>query len=106
MRAQVVQEPRVVEGGDGGALEQVAGLPGVQGKRGGAGGQREPGGEPAEELGCGDGAAALGPGRFAGEGGGFDREPVQGKEPWSSGEYRRDSASESPSRLLGSGWRG
>ncbi len=79
VRAQVVQKSRVMEGGDGGALEQVAGLPGVQGKGGGAVGQREPGGESAEELWGGHGAAALGPGRFAREGRGFDREPVQGE---------------------------
>ncbi len=79
VRAQVVQEPGVAEGGDGGALEQVAGLPGVQGKGGRAVGQREPGGEPAEEPGGGDGAAAFGPGGVGGEGGGFDGEPVQGE---------------------------
>ncbi len=79
VRAQVVQESRVAEGGDAGALEEFAGLPGMQGKGGGVVGQRKTGGEPAEELRRGDGAAALGPCGFGGECGGIDREPVQGK---------------------------
>ncbi len=75
--ADVVQESGIAEGGDGGALEQVAGLPGVQGKGGGAVGQRESWGDPAEEPGGGHRAAAFGPGGVGGEDGGGDGEPVQ-----------------------------
>lgn len=79
MRPEVVQEPRVEEGGDGGALEEVAGLPGVQGKGGGAVGDAESGGEPAEQPFGGDETAAFGPGRVGGEDGGVHRGPVQGE---------------------------
>ena len=75
--AQVVQESGVEEGGDGGALREVAGLPGVQGQRDGTG--RAIGGrrEPVRQLCGGDGAAAFRPGRVGGQDGGVDGHPVQ-----------------------------
>ena len=52
VRTEVAQQSGVEQRGDGGALDDVAGLPGVQGQRGGAGREFEAGaGEPARQLG-------------------------------------------------------
>ncbi|MGX1314913.1 hypothetical protein RKD24_005032 [Streptomyces calvus] len=80
MTAEVAEQPGVQQGGELGAVADLAELPGVYGKghepvRQGQFGS----GEPCREQGRGDSASALRPGGVGGEQGGSDSHPVQGE---------------------------
>lgn len=79
VQSEVVQQAGVEEGPDVGAVQELAGLPGVQGQGGGAGGEREPFGEAGGELFRGDVTALFGPGGVGGQDGGVDGDPVEGE---------------------------
>ena len=87
VRAEVVQQPRVEEFGDFGAVHELAGLPGVQWQYGPVFGQGEAGpGEAGDEMLRGDGAAAFRPGGVLGSTEGLTDIQCRGKEPRNSGE--------------------
>lgn len=86
VRAQVVQKSRVAEGGDGGALEQVAGLPGVQGKGVVPWGNGSPGASRPRSCGAETGRPLSVQADSLARAAGSTANQCRGKEPWSSGE--------------------
>lgn len=86
VRAQVVQEPCVAEGGDGGALEQVAGLPGVQRKGVAPSGSGSPGASRPRSWGAETGRPRSVQADSVARREGSTANQCRGKEPWSSGE--------------------
>ncbi|GAA3295029.1 hypothetical protein GCM10020295_21140 [Streptomyces cinereospinus] len=80
MCPEVPEQSGVEQGGDVGAVQELAHLPGVHGQCGAAVGEGQVGsGQAGGEPGGGDGTAAFGPGGVGGEYGGSDGQPMQGE---------------------------
>lgn len=79
MRPEIVEQAGVEERAYGGAVRQLACLPGVERQWHGVIGEGQVSGETGGELLRVDGAALLGPGRVGGEHGPVDGHPVEGE---------------------------
>lgn len=86
VRAQVVQESGVAKGGDGGAPEQVAGLPGVKGKGVVPSGSGSPGTSLPRRRAAETGRPRSVQAESVARAEGATANQCRGKEPWSSGE--------------------